>query len=219
MCPAYKQRKSCWRTKKGCNCDEAMIERLVQARTTAKGVSTQTQRTSEEYVREELREPGRLKTGRQLISCSKCPIYAEHQRQKFLILNPTVIVAALALFYLGAPVYTAGFKVALVQLDRFCQRFAFQPEPRQGDQQPDPDERPGYMDEYKWRVAREKYKGLGATVEHHPVVPPNEHRMMSWLGGELNEYSVHWIIYVVVCIFVLTQLLHTVEWAVFKMHW
>ena len=45
------------------------------------------------------------------------------------------------------------------------------------------------------------------------------HRMGSWLGRELNDVTVHWIIYIVVCVVILTQILRVVEWAVFKMHW
>jgi hypothetical protein len=222
VCPAYKQRKNCWRIKKGCNCDEAMIERLVQARAVAKGVSQQKQRTAEEYMREELREPGRLRTGKQLISCSQCPIYAEHQRQKFLILNPIVIVALFVGFYFAAPVYTSGFKATLIQLDKFCEKFAFRPDAEPSVQRGGQDYGGREDDEYYWRTARERYKDVGeAIVERRQLVTEEKdgYRMTSWLGRELNDDTVHWIIYVVLCIFLLTQALHVVEWAVFTMHW
>lgn len=212
VCPAYKERKSCWRIKKGCNCDEAMIDRLVQARTSGKGVSAEQQRTARAYVRDELMEPRRPRSTTQLIPCSKCPIYAEHQRQKFHIANPVLIVAAFALFYFMAPIYTTGFKSALVALDKFCAEFAFvPPSEREKDESKE--------NEAMWHGPDWKPIDTTPFVQGRPVIPENEYRMTSWLGGELNAYTVHWIVYVVLCLFLLTQIIRVVEWAIFKMHW
>jgi len=214
VCPTYEQRKSCWRTKQGCNCDPAMIDRLVEARSTTKGLSREQRQAAGQYTRSEATT---TVGARQLITCDKCPIYAEHQRQKFLLVNPIVVIASIIAFYFAAPLYTKGYAAAVIQLDDFCVKFAFKSDttPRQPVLDPNVKE-----DEYNWRVAREKYKDMGkALVARDEVVPESRHRMASWLGGELNERTVHWIVYGVLCIFVLTQVLQVVEWSVFKMHW
>jgi len=213
VCPAYKQRKTCWKLKKGCNCDPDMIDRLVQARVTATTGSAQKQRTATEYMREELRDPSSTRSTRQLISCAKCPIYAEHQQQKFVIVNPVVIVAAFAAFYFAAaPLYTPAYKKALTALDTFSARFSFEPPGQPTAQESEDDEAERHGPDWK-------PIDTSPVVERSPVVLENEHRMATMLGRELNDYIVHWILYAVLCVFVLTQVLRFVEWAIFKQHW
>jgi hypothetical protein len=100
LCPAYKARRSCWRYGYGCNCDPSLIESLIRsgAMETGKGAraTAKDKRVAEAYVRSDLAADaptmGRMRT----IPCSKCPIYMDHQRQKFRIVNPIAIVATLA---------------------------------------------------------------------------------------------------------------------------
>lgn len=101
ICPAFKARRSCWRYGIGCNCDPKLIESLI--RMGAPG-SSGVKQTSEmkarqgAYLRSDLEAdihtPDR---SQRTIPCYKCPIFNEHQRLKFKMINPLAIGATVVL--------------------------------------------------------------------------------------------------------------------------
>lgn len=99
-CPAFKAHRSCWRFGYGCNCDPSLIERLIRsgALETAKGASRASSADKAKqaaYVRSDLQADAPVKQAERTIPCSKCPIFLDHQRQKFKIANPIAIIATL----------------------------------------------------------------------------------------------------------------------------
>lgn len=105
-CPAFKTRRSCWRYGSGCNCDPSMIERLIRsgALESGKGASKASSREKiahAAYVRSDLQADVPVKAVERTIPCSKCPIYLDHQRQKFKIVNPIAIIATIVLMGLA----------------------------------------------------------------------------------------------------------------------
>ena len=82
MCPAFQRRRSCWRIKQGCNCDPYLIESLLR-----KGVGKEIGARDAAYLRSDLAGNRRMGTERTR-ECRSCPIFIEHQRQKFRVLNP-----------------------------------------------------------------------------------------------------------------------------------
>lgn len=103
VCPAYKARRSCWRYGYGCNCDPSLIETLIRTGGASKGKSavkaTSTQKLQDgAYVRSDLQADGKAGTSERTIPCRKCPIFIEHQRQKFRIVNPAAIILTLVGF-------------------------------------------------------------------------------------------------------------------------
>jgi hypothetical protein len=79
-----------------------MIERLIRsgALDTAKGASRSSavQKAQQEaYVRSDLQADAPVKASERTIPCSKCPIYLDHQRQKFRIVNPIAVIATVVL--------------------------------------------------------------------------------------------------------------------------
>lgn len=207
-CPAYEASKSCWKLNRGCNCDPSMIERLIQVRAAARGTTAQQQRTARQYVREELEQP-RPQITQQLISCKQCPIYNDHQRQKFALFNPIVVVATLIAFVLLVPVYRAGFGKALIGIDLFAQRISFV-DPR-GREEPSPEEEARYHGP-DWRPVE-----VEPVYTSRPVI--EEARLDTWIGEQLNDQVVLWISYVVLCAFAMTYVLRAVEWAILKQKW
>ncbi|MEN6640810.1 MAG: hypothetical protein ABFE08_00045 [Armatimonadia bacterium] len=117
QCPAFKARRSCWRYGSGCNCDPSLIERLIRsgALDTSKGASRASSRekaAQAAYVRSDLQADAPLKTAERTIPCSRCPIYLDHQRQKFKIVNPIAIIATMvAMAVLYAPLKFIYFQV------------------------------------------------------------------------------------------------------------
>ncbi len=98
LCPAFKAHKTCWRYGRGCNCDPDLVETLIASRVSGPGRGA---RDSEgAFIRSELEAEAPKARSERTIPCRKCPIYSEHQRRKFKVINPLLIVITVALFSL-----------------------------------------------------------------------------------------------------------------------
>jgi hypothetical protein len=137
VCPAYKERKNCWKFGRGCNCDPLLVETMIRsgAARIGKGqdkVSARQQQTADDYLREALGAaqkggPGAPPQGR-TIECGKCPIYGEHQRQKFNILNPIAIIVTIALLVLAYPVLNHLYQASIGAMARAASELTLSPE-------------------------------------------------------------------------------------------
>ena len=95
LCPAFKAHKTCWKFGRGCNCDPDLVETLIASRTAGPGRGA---RDSEgAFIRAELEAEAPKSRSEKTIPCAKCPIYTEHQRRKFRVINPVLIVFTVAL--------------------------------------------------------------------------------------------------------------------------
>lgn len=114
FCKAYEQRKSCWRVKSGCYCDEDMILRVMKNAKTAK-VAGFDQRFS-----------GVAGTGKSLGGsekrdrCRQCFLYQEHQKQKYRLLSPLAFPATVILMWM----YLQPVKAVLGKALSFTDKFA-----------------------------------------------------------------------------------------------
>lgn len=95
LCPAFKARKSCWKFGRGCNCDPDLVETLIRSR--AAGPSRQARAAEGAFIRSELQADTIRHRSERTIPCSKCPIFTEHQRRKFRVINPLLILGTLVL--------------------------------------------------------------------------------------------------------------------------
>jgi len=97
ICPAFKARKPCWRYGMGCNCDPKLIESLIRMGAPGGGPkSAEMKRREAAYMRSDL-EADVVKTSKaeRTIPCTKCPIFTEHQRLKFKVVNPIAVVGTI----------------------------------------------------------------------------------------------------------------------------
>ena len=130
-CPAFKAHRSCWRFGYGCNCDPSLIETLIRsgALDTAKGANRQsaTQKAqAAAYVRSDLQADAPIKAHERTIPCSKCPIYLDHQRQKFRIVNPIAVVLSVVLLGLAYQPLTAIYTALINGISKLAGSFSFQ---------------------------------------------------------------------------------------------
>jgi hypothetical protein len=88
FCPAYTQKRSCWKVGGGCLCDEAIVNRLLE-QTSVKGM---------EYTPSLKRTTQLMQKKR---DCKHCPIYQEHQRYKYQLAAPFVPLFIIAIFWFG----------------------------------------------------------------------------------------------------------------------
>jgi len=112
FCRAYEQRKSCWRMKSGCYCDEDMILRVMKRGSTSK-VAGFDQRYSEVYGGKSKNLTAAQKRRR----CRECFLYAEHQKQKYRMLSPLVFPAAVVLMWMYLRPVKTFLQVALDKAD------------------------------------------------------------------------------------------------------
>ncbi len=119
MCPAYQARKNCWRIGRGCNCDPYLIESLLR-----RGAGKEISQQDEVYMRSDL-AGGRQAGGERTRECRDCPIFNEHQREKFRVLNPVFIAATILGLVAAYPVMRGLYAAFIASTARVAEKFAF----------------------------------------------------------------------------------------------
>jgi len=120
MCPAYQQRKNCWRIRQGCNCDPHLIESLLR-----RGGSTDVlPEQGSEYTRSDLQKGAHQAGTERTRECRNCPIFNEHQREKFRLLNPIIIAGTIVGLIAAYPVMRALYAQFIAFLATLARRFA-----------------------------------------------------------------------------------------------
>ena len=127
VCPAFKARKNCWRIRQGCNCDPTMIEALIRAggATRGKGDTSSGKVAQEAYMRSDLEADIKLGSGERTRECKVCPIFNEHQRQKFNLLNPIIIIAAIVGLLAAYPIMQKLYAVSIVGLSSLASQYTY----------------------------------------------------------------------------------------------
>lgn len=126
LCPAHKARRSCWRLRQGCNCDPGLIEALIRTGAALKGKGTESKRpTQEAYIRSDLQTPTKPGQVERTRECRNCPIFNEHQRQKFQLLNPIVIIATIVGLLAAYPVMQRLYRAAIQGMSSLASRLAY----------------------------------------------------------------------------------------------
>ena len=115
VCPAWEEKRACWRMKVGCYCDEKTILTAM----TSMG-------SDNEHVRGIMYSLGLNQPRDSLLNarqrrarCRRCMIYAEHQRQKYRILSPLVFPAVGLVMYVFYERIYAWLWVVLEKTDKF----------------------------------------------------------------------------------------------------
>lgn len=118
VCPAFQKKRSCWRLKTGCHCDENLILQAMAGK-----------EANNEYHRKFLESLGayglrgaKLSGSAKRARCRKCAIYAEHQIQKARVLSPLVFPGVGAAFYIYYAEIAGYISKWISQTDKF---FAF----------------------------------------------------------------------------------------------
>ena len=120
FCEAYERRKSCWRIKSGCYCDEEMILRVMKRSATSR-VSGFDQRFASLAGEGKKSMTGAQKRQR----CRECFIFTEHQKVKYRMLSPMAFPATALLMYIYLAPVKAGLHSALAMTDKFAGRLSF----------------------------------------------------------------------------------------------
>jgi hypothetical protein len=112
ICPALRERRSCWKRGSGCHCDLNLAEKL------ATGV--------EAWAHEEV-VAIQYRARQQRRPCKACPLYEEHQEYKFRIVQWLAYPITAALILITLPVLRFGYERGLQFMDRMVAALAFMP--------------------------------------------------------------------------------------------
>ncbi|MDH7601582.1 MAG: hypothetical protein QHI38_05465 [Armatimonadota bacterium] len=124
VCPAFAAKKSCWRIKTGCYCNERTILKAMTAEgkdnVHAKGII-------EHLGQDRPAKQDKLSIKIKRERCRHCVIYAEHQRQKYRLLSPMVFPVVLAFVYYYYQDISRVVSQTLAKADRFLSFLTYQP--------------------------------------------------------------------------------------------
>ncbi len=136
VCPAFEKKKNCWKLGRGCNCDPNLIEALIRSGGAARGKSGATsgkRAVQEAYLRSDLTQDIKVGQGERTRQCKDCPIYNEHQREKFKVLNPIIIVATVIGLLAAYPVVERLYRLVIAGMSNLASKLAFGTQVRPGE--------------------------------------------------------------------------------------
>ena len=119
FCTAYGKRKSCWRLKSGCYCDEEMILRVMKRSATSKLDGFDQRYSMPVNSRKKLTATQKRKR------CRECFIYIEHQKLKYRILSPLMFPVAILIMWTYFRPAKAILHRALELTDKFAGRISY----------------------------------------------------------------------------------------------
>jgi len=91
LCPAFLAKKTCWKFKRGCYCDEEMVGRIVRNEPIEQIKAANTRQSKEAPP------------------CARCYIFLEHQTYKFRMLSPLALPATILLTVGAFPMFSLLF--------------------------------------------------------------------------------------------------------------
>ncbi|MCX6344662.1 MAG: hypothetical protein NT018_06275 [Armatimonadetes bacterium] len=115
VCPAFQKKKSCWRIKSGCMCDEGIILRSM----TKDAPDNDSYRGIMKSLGLDSPSKSTVPAGVKRARCRRCSIYSEHQRQKYRVICPLVIPLVAAVFYYYYAQMAYWVEIGLTKADRF----------------------------------------------------------------------------------------------------
>lgn len=119
-CPVYEQRKSCWKLRVGCYCDESVILGAVTDPLSPRKMFDP--RYSRSFVAAKSKELAGKK-GKE--RCRNCFLYQYHQSQKYKLAAPLGFVATVVLMWKGIPFLKAGYDAVMVWSKGLIQKLSY----------------------------------------------------------------------------------------------
>ena len=121
LCPVRKTKKPCWRTGRGCYCDQGIILSI------SGGNQYQASRGATGYLTRgaNVTKPKSLKEKRE--QCLQCPVYLHHQSQKYWLLTPLALVLALGAIAFYWETIKSIYPTAVLAVGRSAAGFSIGP--------------------------------------------------------------------------------------------
>lgn len=91
-CPIYHARRTCWKEQVGCMCEEEVIRNAMEGKLIPKDAVA-----AGNYIPRNNKLTPQMKVER----CKQCVIYNEHQKHKYKLAMPTILVICGGIYFLG----------------------------------------------------------------------------------------------------------------------
>jgi hypothetical protein len=108
-CPIYHARRTCWKERVGCMCEESVIQNAMAGK-----IIPSDTLTAAKYIPRNPKITEEMKRER----CRVCVIYNEHQKHKYKLALPIVILSLVALYAGGRSVMVGWLSSAIGAVDR-----------------------------------------------------------------------------------------------------
>ncbi|MBX3120131.1 MAG: hypothetical protein KF784_13775 [Fimbriimonadaceae bacterium] len=116
-CPIYHSRRTCWKERVGCMCEEQVIRDAMAGKTIPKDSVAASNYIPRNH---------KLSDGQKAERCRQCVIYNEHQKHKYKLAMPTVMIGWVLLYLLfRGPLLTMAGNL-LNTIDRILGRLTYQ---------------------------------------------------------------------------------------------
>ncbi len=115
-CPIYHARRSCWRERVGCMCEEEVIRKAMENKPIPKDVVLDGSN---------IPRNNRLTPKQKMERCKNCVIYNEHQRHKYKATIPVVLLTFLLVYALGHGPLTGLVEGFVRVVDRVVHNVTF----------------------------------------------------------------------------------------------
>ncbi len=107
-CPIYHAKRTCWKERVGCMCEESVIKSAMEGKTITKESIA-----SANFIPKNRTLPPAAKAER----CRQCVIYNEHQKHKYQLLLPLVAMGVASLYIAFRSQAAEGIRTGLLQVD------------------------------------------------------------------------------------------------------
>lgn len=115
-CPIYHSRRTCWRERVGCMCEEEVIRKAMEGRTIPKDMVA-----AAKFIPYNNKVPMAAKMER----CRQCVIYNEHQKHKYKLSLWILVLAFLAFYVLLRPALLGMVQNMIGNMDNVFRRLTF----------------------------------------------------------------------------------------------
>lgn len=128
-CPIYHTRRTCWKERVGCMCEEKVIQNAMEGKPIPKDAIA-----AAKFIPYNTSLPMEIKIKR----CQQCVIYNEHQKHKYKLLLPLTLLLVLSIYLVGRDAIKAGVGGILSFADKFLGQATLTGKPNiaQNDQLP-----------------------------------------------------------------------------------
>jgi hypothetical protein len=118
-CPIYHSKRTCWKERVGCMCEEQVIRNAMENRVIPK---------DEVAAAAFIPVNNKLTLDQKRERCNQCVIYNEHQKHKYRLLLPVMVVGFGLIYFLGRPFMLSASEGVLLKLDRVVGVATLRPE-------------------------------------------------------------------------------------------
>lgn len=107
-CPIYHAKRTCWKERVGCMCEESVIKNAMEGKVIPKDMVA-----ASKFIPQN----NKLTPNQKAERCRQCIIYNEHQKHKYKLALPLTAVSIAGIYVVMRPVLADSIKQALISSD------------------------------------------------------------------------------------------------------